>query len=221
MRFETPVIDGLVEHISRPNKNRAIFPLLEPLEKYFERELRAPGGLDYINFYGTSGALTSISLAELFRDSAGGSAIDPQLFRDRAVFIGAKMDAQLGITGLKDIFTIPVERSSMWGVEIQASIAANLLDQSWIRRLKPTQEISLLTVAVFGLTFFVSTVGLVRSLVGVPLLAGPWLGSSYYAFTAHYLWLPGATLCFVIAPLLLLLHPIGLGLQKWREARRV
>ena len=197
----------LAESIALPSPGSSgeiVFPLLKPLQEYFKESLESPGKVDLINYYGKAGTITNISLADLIGDATP----DPALFRDRAVFVGMMTDSRLGIDQLYDVLEIPIERSSMFGVEIQATIAANLLDRSWIRRMNPAVEIVILTLLLFALTFAILSVSFRPSLVvgiGASVL---WLGFSYYCFTQHFLWLSGANVCLLIVPGLLVLRPL-------------
>ena len=211
--------NGLAETIALPlgdSLQEVRFPLVSPLRRYVDPTVITPGNLDYINYYGKTGTLSSISLGKLIGDETP----DPALFRDRVVFVGMMTDSRLGISHLYDVLEIPIERSSMFGVEIQANIAGNLLDRSWIRRLQPEQEVITLSVLVFVLTFIFATVKPLAGFFTLALAAAAWLGASYYSFTSLFVFLPGASFCLLVTPALLLVRPAGLAFQKWREARR-
>ena len=210
--------NGLVEQIALPKRNSLAdvrFPLVEPLKQYVDPHISTPGKRDLINYYGKTGALSNLSLAELLGDSQP----DVAFFRDRVVFIGMMTDSRLGISHLYDVLEIPIERSSMFGVEIQANIAGNLLDRSWIRRLSPEVEILILSTLAFLLTFCVVSLPTVQSFLALAVAAAAWFGSSYYCFTVLFFFLPGAALFYIVAPVLLSVRPAGLAYQKWRESR--
>jgi adenylate cyclase len=107
-----------------------------------------------VNHYGGPGTLHTVSLGALL---AGDVA--PDLIEGRAVFIGA------GAESLRDIFATPYAPDVL-GVEVLASLAANLIDDSLIR------SGGALWIAALGLALAaVVLAGLAAAVPSSPLLA--------------------------------------------------
>jgi CHASE2 domain-containing sensor protein len=199
--LEVRLINGVVQGICLSNDRDVLsdirVPLLAPLREFVSGDIPEPGGFDFINFYGGPSTLTSLSLAEVIGD---GRPIDSNYFKDRVVFIGVASAAGAGIEAGKDTFLTSVSRSPMHGVEIHATIAANLIDQSWIRRLPAQIESLTLGLLALAISFIILSAGAVAA----PLLAVTggvvWLGLSYYAFSELYTFVPALTLTACVFP---------------------
>jgi len=202
--LEVRQINGVVREIALSNQQEVLasenVPLLRPLRQFFSAELIEPGGFDFINFYGGPSSITNLSLAEVIRPNA---TFDLAYFKDRIVLLGVISEAGAGIEAGKDTFLTSVSNSSMYGVEIHATIAANLIDGSWIRRLPIEVESLLMSLIAFGMSYIVlAASGRVAPLVilGTALI---WFGLSFYAFCQLYYFIPGLTLFLFLTPLLL------------------
>jgi len=103
---------------------------------------QAPSGDLLINYYGKEKTFPYLS----YQDVLSGK-IDPKFFADRYVLVGA--DA----AGLGDVHATPYTRARLSpGVEIQATILGNLLENNF---LKPLPRLSwLLALAVFIMAIF-------------------------------------------------------------------
>ena len=196
---------GVVEEICLANDRDAGFdqrvPLLEPLRRFVSPDIKEPGGFDFINFYGPPSTLTSLSIGELI---GADSKVDPAYFKDRAVFIGLHSDSNVGVAAGKDKFITPVSSDSMFGVEIHATIAANLLDRSYIRRLAPGKEGTIVGIAALITTFVIFSVStLAGFFVALAAMLG-WLGFSYYSFVSLHNFIPSITFCSIIGSFVVL-----------------
>jgi len=82
--------------------------------------------LHKINYYGTPGAFTRISLADLLDGT-----VQPAYFKDKLVLVG------LTVPGILDEVSTPLSqtRNRMPGVEVHANVLNNLLDKSCIHDL--------------------------------------------------------------------------------------
>jgi CHASE2 domain-containing sensor protein len=196
--------NGIVRNISLSN-DQNIFsaervPLLKPLRQLFSPEIKEPGGNDVINYYGPPSTLTNISMSEIIDDGT----VDPAYFKDRAVFIGQHSSFGVSNSFGKDSLATPVSSAWMFGVEIHATIAANLIEGNWIRRLDSTVELVLISLAAFHITLLVFAVGpLTGILIGLVAAVG-WLTISYYSFAYLYYFIPGITFCLIIGLVLFL-----------------
>ena len=190
-----------VEKITLPEelleKGDTAAPLLRPLRNLVNTELQEPGEDDLINFYGEPSSITNLSLANL---------IDPHpqpsgaYFRDRVVFIGPAAHAAPGVPG-KDSFKVPSSSAEMYGVEIHATIVANLLDGTWIRRASSQVETIILNLAALVISVLLFSFELKRAAFAQGLAIVIWGLASFLGFTRWHIFLPGATLFVVVLPI--------------------
>lgn len=204
--------DGVVREICLSN-DRDVFsadrlPLLEPLRKFVTPGIPEPGGFDFINYYGPPSYIPSVSFAELI-----GPTLDlpPEFFLNRVVFIGSHSDSGTGAEAGKDSFLTPVSADWMFGVEIHATIAANLLDDSWIRRLPPLAAAALQVFLLFVAALAILNLGMLPAIALALSLISSCLVASYLAFAKFNLFLPAIVLCGSIFLVLVL----RLGLAGW------
>lgn len=178
-------------------------PLLEALRHLYSPGLEQPGGFDYINFYGGPNTLASISLAELITSA---QRVPDEYFRDRVVLIGAAREIGVSAAGRSDSFRTSYSNEPLFGVEIHGTIAANLIDGTWIRRLPIQGETLLMGLVAFVLAYMVSSAGP----IGAPLwalgLSGLWLAVSYVAFSQFYHLIPAYTVLLTVVPLVVALR---------------
>jgi len=215
--MEVRLTGGVVREICLSNE-RDVFsadrlPLLSPLRTFVRPDIPEPGGFDFINFYGPPSTLTSLSIGELIGPL---TTVSEQYFKDRVVFIGAHSDSGAGVESGKDSFLTSVSSEWMFGVEIHATIAANLLDRSWIRRISNQLEgvgqavIALcLSYIILGSSMFA---GVLIALTFVPA----WLLLSYYCFVHSTLFIPAIILCAEV----ILVLVIRWGLAAFASRRR-
>ncbi|HXV76905.1 MAG TPA: adenylate/guanylate cyclase domain-containing protein [Candidatus Polarisedimenticolaceae bacterium] len=151
---------------------------------------RADGAARLIDYYGPPRTIPTVSLYQ---------ALDPDqylpagYFRDRIVFVGASQPAALTPSAAKDSFPTPFSGGDVgltYGVEIHATVAANLVDGSEIRLpLRAVETLLVLALALLASLLFI----VLRPLAGAAMLCGlellAWSGA-YFAFVAGGLWLP-------------------------------
>lgn len=200
--LEVRLINGEVREICLSNSRDFLsdirVPLLEPLRKFVSVDIQEPGGFDFINFYGGPFTLTNLSLAEVIAPEA---ATEPEYFRDRVVFIGVASAAGAGIEAGKDTFVTSVSRSPMYGVEIHATIAANLIDGSWIRRFPLQIESLVMGLLALAVSYVIFSSGALAAPLLTIVAGAIWLCLSYYAFSELHYFLPGLSLfVFVLLP---------------------
>jgi CHASE2 domain-containing sensor protein len=162
----------------------------------------------WLNYYGPPGSITNVSYFLAFQP--GG--VVPGFFKDKIVFVGAKLSADFSGKG-KDEFLTPY---SFWasrqtgmfapGVEIQATAALNLMQGNWLTRFPSTLEIALvLVVAVlagFGLMRFQLLTAVLLALAfscatAVCALLLVWHGFVWFAWIIPVLEIGVATLCSI------------------------
>lgn len=208
--------DGIVREICLSN-DRDVFsadrvPLLEPLRKFVTPDIPEPGGFDFINYYGPPSSIPSASFAELVGPTFD---LPPEFFKGRVVFIGSHSDSGSGAEAGKDSFLTPVSADWMFGVEIHATIAANLLDHSWIRRLPPLSAAAIQVLLLFFIALAILNLGMLPAIALAFALILGWLSISYLAFAKFNLFLPAIVLCGSIFLVLVL----RLGLAGWNARR--
>ncbi len=142
-----------------------------------------------INFYGPRGSFDTYSLVDLLEGS-----LPPETFRDRVVFIGAHA------VGLGDNFGTPFT-PALPGVEVFATVAANLMTGDIVRRSALTELASFGAVLLFGLL----AAGLwwlrspVVALAGAAGLFGVWCAVCILAFLNAGIWLTFSFAALTIA----------------------
>ena len=162
----------------------------------------------WLNYYGPPGTIPNVSYF-LALETNG---VPPGFFKDKMVFVGAKLSADFSGKG-KDEFRTPY---SYWlskgtggfapGVDIHATAALNLVQGNWLTRFPETWEIALvLVVAVlagFGLMRFQPLAVVLLALasscavaVGAPLLA--WHGFVWFAWIIPVVEIGVATICSI------------------------
>lgn len=177
-------------------------PLLKPLRRFVSPSIKDPGDYALINFYGPSYTLPGIPFYKLIKSNP-----PAEYFKDRIVFIGG-VDFPGGKEGKDDSFITPASSAPIWGVEILATIASNLLDGTWIRRAAPNTEQSVLVVLVSTFSFILPYLGLYWGFITFVALGAAWFSLSYYSFSRLFFFVPGATAFGVVLPLYLVILTI-------------
>ncbi len=200
--------NNVVERISLPpevlSPKELSVPLLKVVREFVSSSAVSPGEFDYINYYGKPlSSLSSISFAHVIDDAQMPQA---DYFKDRVVFIGVTLHATPGLSG-EDSFRTPVSNTPMFGVEIHATVAANLLDGSWIRRAPPWLESACLGAFAFFGALVLLRVGLGAGGMFTALWACLWAVASYYSFCHAFRFVPGVTLFLIVFP--------GVVFVKW------
>lgn len=192
-------------------------PLYGILEKYSGKELELPGWHDFINFYGEAGMLRRVSFADVISDNG---KVPEGFFLNNIVFIGFQSNLKERARSDKDIIEIPASSRGMFGVEVHATIAANLLDRSWLRRLAhqpfDVEHFLLLTLSFF---LILGIISLKPAQAFVYLLGflGLWYGVTYLAFAQYYYFIPGVFLMLIVAPLVLAVAGVITALSALKE----
>jgi len=152
--------------------------------------LYAGGDSIHINYYGPPASIPTLSYSEILSAGDGSLARLRERIGGRAVFIGA---ARTSWSGQKDgfytVFSQP-DGLDLSGVEIAATVYANLVEDSAIRGLSP-----------LGCTLLLAAAGIVAGLVCslyTPVTAGAILflltagtaAAAAYGFSVHGIWPP-------------------------------
>lgn len=135
-----------------------------------------------INYYGPERTFLYLSYAEVLQGS-----YPPEFFKHRMVLVGAEA------IGLRDTYITPFTRTQVTpGVEIQATILANLLEQTLLHEFRPVFWLMLAALIILGLFIWPRLSERFNVLINIVFL-GSAAGAAVVGF--HYnLYLETATL---------------------------
>jgi len=146
----------------------------------------------YLNFYGPPRSIPTFSYHQILDSSENKTLPDLQ---GKAVFIGISAQNQTEQDFVKagDEYVTPfpgMDGTKMSGVEIAATVFANLLDNNTIQPLPAGLSISLLFMLIFfpSLIFF-RVPGVMVLILGVSLIGCYWV-LVYHQFSLFHRWLP-------------------------------
>lgn len=174
----------------------------------------APGARDLINYYGPAPTVRRFSYHDVIADE---HRIPAEAFKGATVFVGLALKGRTG-PSQREAFTTPYD-AGMFGTEIHATAASNIMKGDWITRLPIMSDwLVVAAVALIATLFVALFAGLVGLLlpVGLLVLAG---SSQLFLFVA-------GTFVPVIAPVVLgvfaglvirlVVAPgSGFGLRRW------
>lgn len=196
---------GILE--SRVPLIRALYDLLPP-------RFEEPGKQDYISYYGSASHLPTVSFIDALRDDG------PEIFRNKIVFVGKHIATSFLRSDEKDTFRVPVPGYLMDGVEVHATIAGNLLQQSWVRRLDELVEVVLLAIVVSVLSYVIMSLRVLPAAFALFLFQGSWTLLAYQAFCRGY-FVPGAVMMFLVLPLVFIGSVCLTALSLYRSFRQM
>jgi serine/threonine protein kinase len=129
--------------------------------------LASPGPRDLINYYGPAPTVRRFSYHDVI---APEQRIPPEAFKDKIVFVGLTLQSRTG-PSQREAFTTPYD-SGMFGTEIHATAASNILKKDWIRRLPPaTDWLVVAALALVATLLVASFSGLAGIVVPIGFLA--------------------------------------------------
>lgn len=137
-----------------------------------------------IDHLGPGGSAPTVTLSEVLN-----GAVSASFFRDKIVFVGATAES------LGDIIATPFDQD-VSGVEILASVAANLLHGRTIQR----DETAIALTFAFALLLAATTTVagrspvITRAIAANTAVAIVGAGATHYAFVRHGLWLDGVSI---------------------------
>jgi adenylate cyclase len=142
-----------------------------------------------LDFYGPPRTIKTVSVYQALDPEHD---LPPSFFKDKIVFVGASMDAAPGLEA-KDAFLTPYRGKSgvtTFGVEVHATLAANLIEDQLVHLLDPRLEMGLLLLLPLTASLIFM---LLRPVAGasllVVLMTVPWIAGAV-AFNKWGLWLP-------------------------------
>ena len=174
-----------------------------------------PGERDMVWYYGPAGTIPAYPYHSVILDS---EKIPPDRFKNRIVFVGLYLRAAAG-PAQKDMFQGPFP-SPIFGVEIQATAAANLLQERWLRRTSPGIESGILCVLAFGLSLLVFRVRPQWGLLVILVAVLSWGVIAWYSMLSQ-VFIPGMLLVGIILPLMYMLSTLLYYLVTYRAQQQV
>ncbi len=184
-------------------EEKPILPLYLAAAKLVDVTAKAPPRDSLVNFYGDLGSIPTVPIRMLVEAEAG----DPKLsalIRGRVAFLGLVDDIQGNQGGERlDYIRTTYSWWGIPGVEAHATMAANVLDDTWIRTLSDIQTRILCASTAILITIFILENSIPIALFAIGLLLVNW--------SLLCLWLMKEFLIF-IPPVSPLLVPIAVGL---------
>ncbi|HEV8121611.1 MAG TPA: adenylate/guanylate cyclase domain-containing protein [Candidatus Polarisedimenticolia bacterium] len=179
------------------------------------------GGPRLIDYYGPSRTVPTISLYQALEPD---KHLPPGFFKDKIVFVGASLVAAATPAEAKDSFRTPFRggtRGNTFGVEIHATVAANLLEGRRITAAPPLLAavmLLLLPVLVTAVFIYLRPVGAAIALLGLELIP---VGAAYLAFVRQEIWLPLVIPAVIQIPVAYVTSVIWYYLTTVREREKI
>ncbi len=214
-----PLTEGTARAI--PQNESEIAPDLPSLPLALIRRINPaaqpapPGSL--INFFGPARSIRTFSYYQILDETVPFPAAE---LAGKIVFVGLSLRTGTGADKKDAYLTSFPKRGLTYGVEIQATIAANLRDRSWIESLERSQARWLAAVCT-------AIVGTILLLIP-PLWGGAalilssalWLGTGYYLFRTG-LFIPAATGPLIVLPAAFLIETLEYYVRVRKERRKL
>ncbi|MCB0335967.1 MAG: CHASE2 domain-containing protein, partial [Bdellovibrionales bacterium] len=200
-----PEDNGVIRRFSteRPQQYQNVVSLAEAAAGMDANQPNPPGQYDYINYYGPARTIPTYSYDSVVQS---GNSLAPNTFKDKIVFVGLMLKSASG-PAQKESFLSPFQSERIYGTEIHATAAANLLSGDWIKRSNSTTGLVATFVSGLVLLFLIFSIRPSRAILFVAVPCGGWAIASYHYFcNGHFL--PGATLFLVFIPLAFVAHTL-------------
>ena len=173
-----------------------------------------------IDYYGPARTIRTVSVYQALDP---GRHLPPGFFRGKIVFIGLSQATASGPSA-KDAFLTPFRgaRGNLtFGVEIHATLAANLLEKRRIDLLPPAAEgVLLLLLPMVASLVFIALRPVLGGIAFVALELLPW-ASGYLVFTGAQLWIPVIIPATIQLPLAYTLSLVWYYLTTVKERERI
>ena len=176
-----------------------------------------PNERDLIWFYGPSGTIPTYQYHQVLNPKG---QLPRELFAGKTVFVGLDLRTELGPAEKDAYQTSFYQQGPMYGVEIHAVAAANLLQQHWIRRASAGSEQLALFIVTFLATALIFALRPLMSGLFFVSFALLWAFGSYSAFT-HGFFVPGVVLVGLVLPLSYLGSTLAYYILTYRTQQRV
>ena len=162
-------------------------------------EFELPTRYDFINYYGRKGTIKTYSIENILEEEIPFPA---HLIKGKTVYVGLQLNTGLGREE-KDAFQTPF--GEVFGVEIHATQAANILEKSWIRRPSISEQ----TILGGAICFLVCLLAVsLKPFVGLLFTFGLFIGWTALAYLGLKinLFLAGAGIVCITVPVLSLIN---------------
>ena len=163
----------------------------------------------YINFYGPRHSVQAVAYHQIIDDSLSADAL-AQIIQNKAVFVGLSEQQQTKQADYYYTVFSEIDGNDISGVEIAATVFANLLENRYLKPLKAWQQLLLILAWSCVLILAAQKLPLHYWLISTIVLSCGYCLLSYLLFTHSAIWLP-----MVVG--LLLLTPGLSGLVIWRR----
>lgn len=184
--------------VQRTEQTRDLASLAEAGAELTPAHQPLPGARDLINYYGPTRTVPIYSYYQVLDDQ---KRLPPQALQGKTVYVGLLLRTDIG-PAQKDMFMSPFG-GNIFGVEVHATAAANLLTKSWIARSSAFVEKLCAIVFIVAITVALLSVSpLIGGVIWI-VSAILWLIGSFLLFRAGF-FLPGIVPVLVVAPLILL-----------------
>lgn len=213
-----PVTDGVVRHFFVNNNPlyKGRMGLGQSAASLVEPSLPLPDSRSFINFYGPKNHFAYIPYWQVIEEST--ETLKP-LFQDKLVFVGLYSAVEFAEKA-KDSFVTPYAGGTTAGVEIHATVAANVLNGNWLKRIPPGHESTILKIFVYVASMSVLSFRPVAGFLVLILFSTGWLSISYALFLRG-IFLPGLTAICAVFPLVLLFNSIYYYVFVSRKFKRI
>lgn len=177
-------------------------------------EWRTPGRRDLIKYYGSARENARIiSYWELFEKMA---PRDEATFKDAIVFVGLLLRSDTG-PAQKDSYFSPFAGEMIFGVEVHAAIAGNLLQQSWIHRPARFFETISQAFAAALVSYLALTISPIMLTYIVTAIVITWITAGFLLMKSG-VFLAGAATALLILPAMVLISAVNSYLAARRSA---
>lgn len=170
-----------------------------------------PGPRDLIRYYGPGRTIPILSFWEVVQEDM---PLTKDLLKDAIVFVGLLMRSDTG-GAQKDSYQSPFGPPMIFGVEVHATIVANLLNREWIARPAKVLECMFQGAVVAGVVYLSLVATPVVLAIAVSALVVVWCLTSFLAL-GQGLFIAGAATVLVILPVTVLVS----ALVSYVSARR-
>ena len=162
-----------------------------------------PGPRDLIRYYGPGRTIPVISFWEVLEDPLPATK---ELLRDALVIVGLSMRSDIG-GAQKDSYQTPFGPPMIFGVEVHATILANLVERGWISRPSQFFELAAQSALIAGATFLALIATPVVLAVVCGAFALMWSVASFF-FLGQGFFLGGAATTLIILPIIVLVSAL-------------
>ncbi|MFN4896626.1 MAG: CHASE2 domain-containing protein [Pseudomonadota bacterium] len=177
-------------------------------------EWQLPRQRDMIKYYGSARENARIiSYWEMFQKMAPS---DEARFRDAVVFVGLLLRSDTG-PAQKDSYFSPFGDEMIFGVEIHAAIAGNLIQQSWIRRPSRIIEVAVQSLTAAAISLTALSISPIMLTYIVTAIVVTWVVAGFLLMKSG-VFLAGAATILLILPAMVLVSAVTSYLAARRSA---